>query len=188
VKRCFIAIEIPDANSLTKFNHLLNKDFANSDIKWVKPENMHLTLVFLGEITDEQVEAAIKVLRSVSENYNPFVCELKGFGSFGTKNNPTVLWIGIDVSKPLLELKNRLDSGLKSSGYKINENKYRPHLTLGRVKLFKNHNELDQLTGKYKDYLFLTFTVFRLILFESKLSSQGPAYTPIEICTLKAYV
>jgi 2'-5' RNA ligase len=177
MKRCFIAIKIPADNSIQTFYQHLRKEFEASGINWVKPENMHLTLVFLGEISDKQIEAAMGVLNETKLKYAPFHCELKGFGSFGPIQNPSVLWIGINSSPVLNEIKQDLDAGLKITGYKQEGRAFHPHLTLGRIKLFKNQAELHRLIGRYSDHSFLEFTGSSLTLFESKLSALGPVYS-----------
>jgi RNA 2',3'-cyclic 3'-phosphodiesterase len=184
MKRCFIAIKIPFENSLSQFYEQLRKELSASVINWVKPENIHLTLNFLGELPDKQIERTIDELNKVALNFESFSCDLNGFGSFGSTKNPTVLFIGINASQKLIELRIQLDEGLKLTGYKPDERIFKPHLTLGRIKEFKNQPELRRLTGKYNDSFFLSFNVSSLILYESRLSSLGPVYTPIRIFPL----
>jgi 2'-5' RNA ligase len=184
MKRCFIALKIPAESSILTFYQHLRKEFEASGINWVKPVNMHLTLAFLGEISDKQIEAAIGILNETSLKYSPFHCELKGFGSFGSIQNPSVLWIGINSSPVLNEIKQDLDAGLKIIGYKQDGRVFHPHLTLGRIKLFKNQAELQRLISRYTDYSFLEFTISSLTFFESQLSALGPVYTELRDCPL----
>jgi len=185
LKRCFIAIDIPAENSLPQLLKLLRKEFNASQINWVQPEKIHLTLAFLGEISDGQIDLTIKVLNEICLKFEPFNCNLKGFGSFGTKEKPTVLWIGVYVSRALYELKLKFDKGLEITGFNYDGKIFKPHLTLGRIKKFANHAEYLQLTGKYKDFSFLNFEVRSVILYESILSSSGPDYKPIKVFPLE---
>lgn len=108
MRRCFIAIDIPAANSILKLFQLLKKEFADSAINWVKPENIHLTLAFLGEIQDNQVEMTILELDEISRRFDSFNCNLYGFGSFGSRENPKVLRIGIKHLKPYMNSRQGL--------------------------------------------------------------------------------
>jgi len=179
MKRCFIAIKIPLLNSLLNFYQQARKEFSDSDVNWVKPENMHLTLAFLGQLQQKQVEETKQILNNICLKIEPFDLELKGFGSFGRGANPCVLWIGVNTSYKLNELKIQLNTELALTGYKPDKNIFQPHLTVGRIKMIKNQSELFNLGEKYKEHSFIIFRVNSIILYESILSSLSPKYTPI---------
>ena len=109
MKRCFVAIKIPYEIKVVSLLHLLKNALFSSSINWVKPGNLHLTLAFLGEISDERIQSTIDILNEISYNFTEIDIEIKGLGTFGSAGSPTVLWIGIKKSSILNELKRSND-------------------------------------------------------------------------------
>jgi RNA 2',3'-cyclic 3'-phosphodiesterase len=180
MKRCFIAIKIPLDNSILKFLEFLKREFISSRISWVKPENMHLTLAFLGEISDQDIRETEEILEEASSKFSRIDFEIKGFGTFGNSQNPGVLWLGLNFTATLEKLKLKLDEDLKTIGYMPDDRPFQPHLTLGRIKFFNSKTQLVKIQSSYRETPFLKFSADKIILFESKLSSIGPEYFVIK--------
>jgi len=179
MKRCFIAIKIPYEIQVARLLQLLKKNLSSSRINWVEPENIHLTLAFLGEISEKQIHSALDILKEVSLKISAIDLEIKGFGTFGRAETPSVLWLGIEPSPGLTELKLKLDIGLQTTGYIPDHRAFQPHLTLGRVKFFNNAAQLNEIKRSYVKTSFLKFSANHINMYESKLSGKGPEYIVI---------
>ncbi|ACK42736.1 MULTISPECIES: RNA 2',3'-cyclic phosphodiesterase [Dictyoglomus] len=174
-KRLFIAIEFEDSvkEHIYKFQKELKASIIG-DIKWVEKENFHLTIRFLGETPESLIEDVKSILEEVSNYVDPFYISLEGFGAFPSLKSPRVLWIGIEEGLEELEkIFDFIEKRLVKKGLKKEDKPFSPHLTLGRVK--------DKDIKILKESSFSKQVVFvnSITLFESRLTSQGPIYTPI---------
>jgi RNA 2',3'-cyclic 3'-phosphodiesterase len=174
--RCFIAIGVPEPikTDIGEVIDILKKHDA--DIKWVRPENMHLTLKFLGG-TDEALLPKIKEsLSDIVSSYAPFYIRIYGTGVFPNKRYPRVIWIGIEDPDILKKLKEDIEDSMSIFGYQREDKEFNPHLTLGRVRSQKGVvqavTELDNFKGKE----FGSFSVERIELMKSELKPGGPEY------------
>lgn len=174
-RRLFIAIELEDSIK----DHILSfqKELKNSvlgDVKWVERENFHLTIKFLGETPENLIDDIKSILDETSYYFEPFYISLEGFGAFPSLKSPRVLWIGIEEGLGGLEkVFDFIEKRLVKKGFKKEDRPFSPHLTLGRVK--------DRGIRILKDLLFdkEVVLVSSITLFESKLTPEGPIYTPI---------
>lgn len=174
-KRLFIAIDFLEEtkSKLYAFQEEIKRSIWG-DIKWVERENFHLTLKFLGEVSIDLIEDIKEVMVEVSNYVNPFYISLKGFGAFPSFDSPRVLWIGIEEGiKELEMLFGLLEKRLVKKGFEKERKAFSPHLTLGRVK--------SRNLKISREYSFSEEKIFveEITLFESKLTQQGPIYTPI---------
>ncbi|RMF55536.1 RNA 2',3'-cyclic phosphodiesterase [Candidatus Woesearchaeota archaeon] len=171
--RLFIAIELPEEikKLLEKAqNHLKN----NSDrVSWVKKENMHLTLKFLGEISDEN--KVIKALKKVV--FKPFEAETSDLGVFPSQNYIKVVWLGLKSSEQTKELHDKIDEQLFNIGIKKDKN-FVPHMTLGRVKYIKDKKAFVQKISNFRPEE-KPFKVQGFSLIKSELTPTGPIYSTI---------
>lgn len=186
MKRCFIAVKIPAEPAIRNFLLQLKNSLSSSRINWVDPGSLHLTFAFLGDLNEQQIKLTSEILRLATEACPPVDIEIKGLGSFGSRQNPTVIWMGIKASENLFNLQSRLDKDLKVIGYVSDHKIFHPHLTLGRIKSFNDKQNLDSYSEKNKDTTFLKFLAKSVILFESKLSQKGPEYSVISEFALQA--
>jgi 2'-5' RNA ligase len=178
--RTFIAVELNE-QTRRELGQLQKRMLsASADVKWVDPENMHLTLKFLGNITQEEVNKATKILDAVSTTIHPFTISISDVGAFPNASNPRVIWVGIDRGKEqLVELYTRIEDGLAGEDFQKDERPFSPHLTVGRVRGPKNK---DKLKAAITNETFVSddvITVDRVILFRSDLKPSGPVYTQI---------
>ncbi len=178
--RLFIAIPISEEirENIGKFQEEL-KSVYNKKVRWVVPENIHLTLKFLGEVDPDKIKIIYGIMLESIRDINKFSIEIKGAGVFPDKTRPRVLWVGcIDTSGYISSIKNNLDKGLKSLKFKKEKRKLVPHLTIGRVRNFKGR--LDVLPEEVE---LGKLEVCRIQLIESKLTSKGAEYKIVKDVT-----
>jgi 2'-5' RNA ligase len=162
--RCFIAIDIDEAirKALARLQEELRSkaDIKKSDAKWVNPENIHLTLKFLGEIKDEQVVDICNITRDVAGRHKNFELDIESVGHFGGKS-ARVLWVGMgqNIDK-LLQLQQDLERQLDLAGWPKEARKFSGHLTLCRIRNARAGIKLAQMTQQYKDFPRVLFTLF----------------------------
>lgn len=172
--RAFIALPLP-APLLEKIEVLqrqLKKEPALTDARWANPATLHLTLAFLGEITEELLDQCAAVMLSVSDSQGAFSLRVRTLGVFPSSRHARVLWIGVDGGAPLLDLQQRLAAGLAGLGLTPEARSFKPHLTLARFR-FPAH--LDPLPAAATD--LGTFPAQRVILFSSRLAPHGAIHT-----------
>lgn len=148
------------------------------NVKWARPDSIHLTLKFLGEVSSDilpQLEAA--ALRACEPTL-PFILQVAGAGAFPGLNRPQVVWIGVsDPSQSLPDVAARLNALAAPLGIPSEKRPYRPHLTLGRV---RSEGPAPELAGRIRGLEGLvgpSFNVERLVLMESVLKPSGAQYS-----------
>jgi RNA 2',3'-cyclic 3'-phosphodiesterase len=176
--RLFVAIEI--ANEVRDSLSVLLKDWRgiSPKVKWVRAENLHVTLKFLGS-TDpqklEQIETALKTVRS-SE---PVTLDFRGLGFFPNEKRPRVLWGGMEASANLRPLAESIDRGLHQVGFPLEERPFTPHLTLARFDPPGLPTALASAVEHHSSDSFGKVIACAFHLIESKLKSTGAEYTTI---------
>ena len=178
--RSFIAIEIP-ANVKQKLKELLT-DFQKSgaDVKWVRPEGIHLTLKFLGSVSRDMLERITLAIQPVVEAQEPFPLKAHGVGCFPGIRNPRVVWVGLEQERGTASTLHR-EIELKAAelGFAPEGRPFQPHLTLGRVRSPKGKGALTQMIEKKSHIELDSFLVDRVILFRSDLRPEGAVYTKL---------
>ena len=177
--RAFIAIDLtPELNiSMERLIGSLRK--KGSDVKWVNAGGLHLTLKFLGEVADDNLEAIGDLLESIVRNHGSFSLDLKGTGTFpsGLSRNARVLWVGITEVPGLVSLQEKIESSFEKLGFPREERPFHPHLTLGRVKSSDGLGPVLNEIGINRETEFGEMTVSRIALFESRLTPRGAVYS-----------
>jgi 2'-5' RNA ligase len=177
--RTFIAIEIP-AEIKTALSGLQTElRRAGAEVSWTKPESIHLTLKFLGEIEERLVGEIERACVDVAAEFQPFTLDLNGAGVFPNARQPRVLWAGLsgEIGKAV-EIQRRLDERLAAIGFEREEKPFRPHLTIGRVKSNRKTRELLALTRSYQ-LPKLSFDVKEIVVMKSELHPAGARYTSL---------
>ena len=178
--RCFIAIELP---SFIKANlYDLQKRIGNeyAKVNWVAKKNLHLTLKFLRNVDEEELNLLKEALRNVKEK--KFRVGLGKLGYYPGENRINVLWISLKPEKEIMNLHGEIE--LKFGSLFEKDERFSVHLTLGRVKLIKKK---DEFLSKLKDVevKWDSFLVDQFVLVRSVLSKDGPKYDVLEKYSLK---
>lgn len=183
--RSFIAIELPDTvrSALLLLQQEL-KTFG-ADVRWVRPEGVHLTLKFLGDIGDRAVEGIVERLKGTCKKFQTFHCEVKGVGVFPGVRAPRVLWGGIADHDALTSIQQEIEDGMSLLGFEREERKFTPHLTLGRFRSSKGKMVLMEKLETYKEVRLGIIDVNHISLMRSDLGPTGAKYTRITVLPLK---
>jgi 2'-5' RNA ligase len=182
--RCFIALELPSPVQEHLAQIISRLKEAKADIKWVEPKNTHLTLKFLGEISPEQLRSAREFLVQQNGRHKAIVCSTSQIGVFPGWNRPQVIWLGLKTgTSEISDLQKELEVGLAECGFARDPKKFKPHLTLGRVRSPKN---MDKLSEKIRTLPLeeMEFILGELALIKSTLTQSGPVYQPLEAIKL----
>ncbi len=179
--RSFIALDIGDdvRRNLSELQSGLKEHGA--DVKWVRPEGIHCTLRFLGNISSEEIDLAHQAIIEAAAGRDSFEAEVKGIGMFPDQRRPRVIWVGIETGREnLVTLFEALEKGLVARGFGPADRSFQAHLTLGRVKSPRGMDRLMKSLVHDTARSFGRFTVDRLILFKSKLHPAGAIYSVLQ--------
>lgn len=170
--RLFIAVSLPEAMKGLLSDLQASWKKKAEGVRWVRPEGLHLTLKFLGDVPSCKVEAIGKVMEEVARSFPPFEVEVRGAGAFPNLRRPRVLWVGVsDPEGRLKGLFKALEKGLRKLGFPEEERDFHPHLTLGRVKA---GGDFSFLQGEEVHVGVLP--VREVVLFKSELRPEGALY------------
>lgn len=164
------------------------------DLRWVDPAGVHLTLAFLGELTDERLAAAIQASEVAAQKTTPFVYRLKGLGVFGSLQQPRVIWMGVEdqpsgqlQGSPLQRLHSILTKELELRSFEVEKRPFSPHLTLARIKQRLSPSEQQSLQrllhSKHAAATSMPYQVNHLSVMKSELSRAGARYTSLRECS-----
>lgn len=175
--RAFIAVDIGDEirAKLDELQRKLKKVHAN--VRWVKPQNIHLTLAFFGELPTAKIESLKAALDAAFRGVAAFDLKASGTGFFGRPTRPRVIWAGIIDCPALMQLQEKTAGALQTEELEFDNKPFSPHLTLGRVKA-PNHTE--SLLGKLEEHTNKTLGQVRIAaveLIQSELTPDGAQYT-----------
>lgn len=183
VYRLFVAVPLWDqfrAGALSLFNELSRNRWP---LRWVKPENWHLTLQFLGDVKVDSVSHLSESLRSSIRGIAPFEIELGEVGGFPRVSKARVVWVGVKQGRdPLLELAKNVRNGCVAGGCPGDKKPFEAHLTLARA---KEEPVNIQLPPEIYKASWGTHTVDHIALVRSHLQKGGPAYEVIERFSLE---
>lgn len=177
--RTFIAVELTGElkRKIGELQGYLKRVGAN--VSWVKPGNVHATLKFLGEISDDRIETVFDGIRKALEGAEIFKLSLKDLGCFPNLRRPRVIWIGIERGKVELALiHKKIEQQMDNIGFSKEDREFSPHLTIGRIKSPKN---LDKLTELIKSTIFQSeeIDIKEVVVMKSQLHPGGSIYTPL---------
>ena len=181
--RSFIALEIPKSlqNDLATLIERLKTIFP-LPIRWVQPGNIHLTLKFMGNISNSTLESLQLGLKPIFKDFQPVVLKFSAPGFFPNTHSPKVLWIGMELPKEFSQRVNQIEKLTSSLGIPPEHHPFSPHLTLGRI-----HGE-GRFEGCQKTSEVISSIQFSppsnlvsniVTIFKSELSRQGPVYYPL---------
>lgn len=181
--RAFIAVEIGPMPALLDLEQKLRD--TRADIKLVEPENIHVTLKFLGDTDEGIIDKIEQLMKDSVAGIEPFTITLENVGAFPKLDYMRVVWVGITGAEPLVKIAKALNSGLKHLGFKSDKKGFTPHLTIARVRSPRNKNELRRAIDSHINNSFGEVQVDKIVLKKSVLSPQGPTYTDVCQVTLE---
>lgn len=170
--RCFIAIEVPFTHSMEEFQKSIE-----GRVKFVERENVHITLKFLGEISENDVEKIKEIIENCKKK--PFNITLKNVGFFPNERYIRVIWIGVFPQEPIINISRCIDEKLSSLGFE-KEKSYVPHLTIARAKGPVKIKNLE----KFRAMEFGSVEVKEIKIKKSTLTPKGPVYEDMVVIQL----
>lgn len=179
--RLFYAFDLPDSLRSRIDDHVRRLKQAVSEVaaSWSRPENIHLTVKFFGNLDQGKVPVISAAAAKVVKESSAIQIEVGETGVFPRPSRPQVLWIGVhDPSRGLAKLQQRLADEFAAAGFPKEDRAFRPHLTIARIRQPHNAGRLAQ-THLAMKFSAEEITLSELILFRSELSSKGSRYTAI---------
>jgi 2'-5' RNA ligase len=179
--RTFCAIELPPEvrEQLASHAKQLREAIPQASASWSKPENVHLTLKFFGNVAKDKLTRISEAATRVASEFSPFQIRIGGTGVFPRRSRPQVLWVGVeDSSGRLSDLQQRLEDEFARAGFPKEDRGYRPHLTIARLRRPEDARDLAEAHIK-KKFDFIEVSVNEFLLFRSQLSPKGSIYTVI---------
>ena len=180
--RSFLAFELPPEIKKTLFNIYRSIRNTALNVRYVKPDNIHLTMIFMGNIPMGLIEPIGEATEKVCQAYGPFAIKLKGIGVFSSRRNPRVLWVGVDGDPDRMSnFRDTLQRCLKPFGIRQEKRRFKPHLTLGRFrKGARTDTYLDDLLSNYGDLETSVCVLEKFVLFKSDLKPGGAVYSKMK--------
>ncbi|MCM8764053.1 MAG: RNA 2',3'-cyclic phosphodiesterase [Candidatus Omnitrophica bacterium] len=173
--RIFAAIKI-DNELVNEISNLLKTIEEYKDkIRTVSSKNLHLTLRFLGKVTDEMYYVFSNKLAEGYSFFYPFVINLRGVGFFPDRNRPRVIWVGVEENPILKKTYLVAEQAARDIGLPP-ENKFQGHITAGRVKTVISTNVVKNIEGTFGNRFWGSMDVKEIAIFESILHPDGPEY------------
>lgn len=178
--RAFFAISLPleFKEEIARLQDILKK--TRAEVKWVRPESVHLTLKFLGQVAEDIIDPLAEAASVKASQTQALTLTLNGTGVFPGPRRPRVAWLGLagDVGR-IIDLQRGLEESAEKFGFAREKRTFSPHLTLGRIRSSKGIKEfiteLDRLDPKP-----LEFMASEVVLFRSELKPTGAIYTPLK--------
>ncbi len=188
--RGFISIDVNPNEEMHEFIDSIER--TGAPLNMVDPNQLHITVKFLGDTEEDQIDEIVEKAKFAVEPYNPFKIDLKGTGAFPHLGFMKVVWIGSEMSQEeeqdskneeftlLEDVAHRVEEELVPLGFERDDREFSPHITVARVKGGKNKEKLKRAVEKYQDEHFKTWKVDKLTLKKSVLKKTGPEYHTLE--------
>ena len=176
--RTFLAIR-PSADVLDSLSSFRDALGDTGDVRWTKPDNLHLTIKFLGDVRESEFPEIERVLAESFEGQPPVDVEARGLGVFPNLKKPRVLWVGLQGSG-LSDLVERAEIALSPLGFPPEEREFVPHLTVARFRSARRSEALAAALKEKRDESFGISRIDSVTLFRSDLRPESPVYTPIK--------
>lgn len=185
--RTFIAVEITEGIRGRIVS--LQDELARLDpiVKWTEPENLHVTLVFLGEVDNRDIPMVHRIATHAVHGIGRFRASVTGVGCFPNPRRPRTLWVGMAAgAAELTVIHDRLEDPLTDLGYRRENRRYTPHVTLGRVRSDGPMSDLAHAVAQRTTWHAGDMDVSELLIMGSELTRDGPVYTVLGRVTLSA--
>ena len=189
--RAFIAIEVPTGvqRAIADSTAALKSALPKPLIRWVVPQNVHLTLKFLGEVSPAALEKLAEILKMEVSSYSMFSISVGGLGAFPTPRRPRVIWIGLETPPALQALWHAVETVAARLGYTPEERPFSAHLTIGRVGQNISASDAQHIRSMLESTkvgALGTLRVEAVHIFKSDLLPGGSVYTHLYALPLKS--
>lgn len=182
--RTFICVEIPEA--IKERIALLQREMRQTDaqVSWAKPENIHLTIKFLGNVAQSKIQPVCRAVERAAASIEQFEIEIAGAGCFPSPRNARVLWVGLaELPGALKRLHASVEDELAREGFPREPKRFSPHLTIARIRSLHGAGLLaEQLIAR--SFEPESFTAREVIVMRSDLKPTGSIYTPLAVIPL----
>ena len=178
--RAFVALKLPEniISSIKKIQEDLK--LYRFPVRWVRPEKMHLTIKFFGEIAESDIKNIGAAMNNCAGSYAPLSLSAKGVGVFPGIAHPRVIWAGISGEASLLfDLRNALENRFEEIGFNKEDRPFKGHLTLGRFRERVDSGKLIEALRKFQSFESEIFVAEKIYLYKSDLEPEGPVYTEL---------
>lgn len=184
--RLFVAIDIPEDVKGKVIEALREMERVWGGVRWVRRDGIHLTLKFLGEVEDHQLNLLLEGLKEVSAHHQPFPVDVFSLGRFPERGRPRVVWCGVREEKgSLKELAGEIETRMEKIGFKREERDFKAHVTLGRVRTPGGDEAGLKCLEKQNHRPFGSFEVDRFHLIKSTLLPDGARYEKLHSFELR---
>ncbi len=179
--RIFIAVDLDDAVRDRLAQAVRDLVAPDSRVRWVARDNMHVTMKFLGDLDDALLADACRAVRDVAAGLAPAEFAVRGVECIPPAGKTLrMFWAGVeDASGALGEAHAAIEPALASMGLAPDERRFRPHVTLGRVKSARSADRLRQAASRWQDEAFGHVRAGEIVVYGSELTPSGPIYTPL---------
>ncbi|MEM8679118.1 MAG: RNA 2',3'-cyclic phosphodiesterase [Planctomycetota bacterium] len=175
--RAFLAVELVEGLRERALALVQELAAADADVHWVTPENLHITVKFLGDIDDVESWRVSQALEPIVKRSRRFDLTLGGVGAFPDLERARALWVGVTAGEaPFVELAERIETKMRELAYPGERRRFHPHLTIGRVKGPKGKSSLQQKMQQLARAELGSMKVEAVSLFSSQLRKKGPLY------------
>ena len=176
--RTFIAVEIPAGIKEEMARVQAGLKVSGAYVGWVRPEGIHLTLKFLGDVEASRIDELAAAVKDAAQGYGPVKLDVKGIGIFPNARAPRVVWLGVsgDVDA-LSSIAEKIEAGCERLGYPREKRGFTPHLTLGRVKSPGRRESLMRKVAEYEKAELGSFVADSISVMKSELKPSGAVYT-----------
>jgi 2'-5' RNA ligase len=180
-RRIFIAIDISDEARRRVADYLenLRREFKDLRVGWEKPEKLHLTLKFLGETNERQLTEMTSIAEKIAAQFSGFELQIAETGIFPLLRKPRILWLGVrDETNSLSKISASLEIKCERIGFKRENRKFKPHLTVARLREPDKSKKIAQkhLENKFEP---VAFEASAIVMYESKLQPSGSVYSVV---------
>lgn len=176
--RTFVAVDVDASVRAVAADLIGELSAVGADVKWVDPDKLHLTLKFLGDVDSREIHHVCQAVSEVAAETKPFEFEVRGAGAFPNVKRPRTIWLGAGPGEAQMgRLAERVESALETIGYRREARRFKPHLTIGRVRRGGAAvAELGSRLDDYADFEIGRTTVNEVVIYSSELTSSGPNY------------
>ncbi len=193
MRRIFIAINLPDKikteleNLEKETNDLFPQELREEMMRWLKKENIHLTLLFIGYVKDEEIPQVCQVVKKIAQTQRPFSLKFEKLCYGPPKTSPPrLIWTDIEKKPELLEIAKKLKKDMAEAGIlkRIEKREFSPHITLARIKTWYWRKIEPEERPEIEKEIDFNFEVKSIEVMESKLKRTGAEYSVVESMTL----